>query len=190
MLSVPTVIILTIFLTMASACQMLVPPELLNGCTFTPLVITNPLNGYTVNRFNCNEVVNKDVFTEQPYVYFSNADESKSYTIIMIDPDSPLHSSGQFFLHWAVTNVPGYILKQGLGCTLGDISMEYIGPAPAAFSGPHRYMIFVYVQTKSYISAPLPPFRTRFVLMDWLNSFGGESSIRGPVASVGFISEF
>lgn len=54
---------------------MLVPPELLNGCTFSPLVITNPLNGYTVNRFNCNEVINKDTFTEQPYVYFSNADE-------------------------------------------------------------------------------------------------------------------
>lgn len=107
---------------------MLVPPELLNGCTFSPLVITNPLNGYTVNRFNCNEVINKDTFTEQPYVYFSNADEvvlnvktleewrntekcasilqNKSYTILMIDPDSPLHSSDQFYLHWAVTNVP------------------------------------------------------------------------------------
>lgn len=75
MLRLSTIIILSIPLTMASACQMLVPPELLNGCTFSPLVITNPINGYTVNRFNCNEVVNKDVYTEQPYVYFSNADE-------------------------------------------------------------------------------------------------------------------
>lgn len=105
---------------------MLVPPELLNGCTFSQLLITNPVNGYSVNRFNCNEVINKDVFTEQPYVYFSNADEvfllgdcytekdlcnvlllqDKSYTILMIDPDSPLHNAGQFYLHWAVTNVP------------------------------------------------------------------------------------
>lgn len=75
MLRLPTIIILSVCLTIASGCQMLVPPELLNGCTFAPLIITNPVNGYTVNRFNCNEVVNKDVFTEQPYVYFSNADE-------------------------------------------------------------------------------------------------------------------
>ncbi len=69
-------------------------------------------------------------------------------------------------------------------------STEYTGPSPAAFSGPHRFMIFAYVQTNSYITAPLPEFRSRFVLMDWLKSFGGEAVIRGPVASVGFISEF
>lgn len=75
MLRLPTVLILSISLTIVSSCQMLVPPELLNGCTFSPLVITSPIHGYTVNRFNCNEVVNKDAFTEQPYVYFSNVDE-------------------------------------------------------------------------------------------------------------------
>ncbi len=75
MLGLPTIIVFSICLTIVSSCQMLVPPELLNGCTFSPLIITNPVNGYTVNRFNCNEVINKDVFTEQPYVYFSNADE-------------------------------------------------------------------------------------------------------------------
>lgn len=51
-------------------------------------------------------------------------------------------------------------------------------------------MIFAYVQMSSYITAPLPPFRSQFDLMDWMQSFGGEDIIRGPVASVGFISEF
>lgn len=75
MLRLPTIVILSICITLTSTCQMLVPPELLNGCTFSPLIITNPINAYTVNKFNCNEVINKDVFTEQPYVYFSNAEE-------------------------------------------------------------------------------------------------------------------
>lgn len=75
MIGLATLVILSITFTIVSTCQMLVPPELLNGCTFSPLIITNPINGYTVNRFNCNEVVNKDGFTEQPYIYFSNADE-------------------------------------------------------------------------------------------------------------------
>ncbi|KAJ6636781.1 Phosphatidylethanolamine-binding protein 4 [Pseudolycoriella hygida] len=190
MLRLTTIVILSIYLSIVSACQMLVPPELLNGCTFSPLTITNPTNGYTVNRFNCNEVINKDVFTEQPYVYFSNAEEEKSYTLLMVDPDSPLHNAGQFYLHWAVTNVPGYILKQGLGCTVGDLIFEYTGPSPAAFSGPHRFMIFAYVQMSNYLTAPLPAYRSRFVLMDWLDSFGGEDTLRGPVASVGYITEF
>lgn len=75
MLGLLAILLASIAFTTVSACQMLVPPELLNGCTFSPLIITSPINGYTVNRFNCNEVIHKDVFTEQPYVYFNNADE-------------------------------------------------------------------------------------------------------------------
>lgn len=75
MIELSIIAILSFAVTMVSTCQMLVPSELLNGCTFSPLIIVNPVNGFTVNRFNCNEVVNKDAFTEQPYVYFNNAVE-------------------------------------------------------------------------------------------------------------------
>lgn len=51
-------------------------------------------------------------------------------------------------------------------------------------------MIFAYVQMSNYITTPLPPFRSRFDLIDWMQLFGGEDAIRGPVASVGFVSEF
>lgn len=32
--------------------------------------------------------------------------QDKTYTVMMIDPDYPHHSAGQFYLHWLVTNIP------------------------------------------------------------------------------------
>lgn len=32
--------------------------------------------------------------------------QDRSYTVMMIDPDYPHHSNGQFYLHWLVTNIP------------------------------------------------------------------------------------
>lgn len=57
------------------ACQMLVPSELLNACTFDTLALTVPTTSFTIDRDTCNDVVDKEVFFEQPYVYFSGADD-------------------------------------------------------------------------------------------------------------------
>lgn len=59
----------------AHSCQLLVPAELLNGCIFDSLAITAPSTGISIARETCNELVDKSVFQEQPYVYFSNANE-------------------------------------------------------------------------------------------------------------------
>lgn len=59
----------------AQSCQRLLPVELLNGCTFDALAITLPSNGFSITRESCNELVDKSVFQEQPYVTFSNANE-------------------------------------------------------------------------------------------------------------------
>lgn len=40
--------------------------------------------------------------------------------VVMLDPDTPNHATGEFVLHWAVVNIPGYILKQGLGYNVAD----------------------------------------------------------------------
>lgn len=65
-----------------------------------------------------------------------------------------------------------------------------MGPAPAAFSGPHRYMTFAYEQMAILDGVPVPASRMRFSLADWLEILGGDDVIRGPVASGGYISEF
>lgn len=40
------------------------------------------------------------------------------------------------------------------------------------------------------IDVPQPDGRAKFDPIAWMESFGGEDVIRGPVASIGFTSEF
>lgn len=76
-----TLLLLLLLLAMSirpgpvGACQMLVPSELLNACTFETLALTAPSTSFTIDRDTCNDVVDKEVFAEQPYVYFSGADD-------------------------------------------------------------------------------------------------------------------
>lgn len=51
-------------------------------------------------------------------------------------------------------------------------------------------MCFAYEQLASLENAPIPANRARFALMPWFESVGGEDILRGPVASIGFITEF
>lgn len=66
----------------------------------------------------------------------------------------------------------------------------YAAPDPSPFSGQHRYMIFAYEQIETEIDVPQPDGRAKFDPIAWMESFGGEDVIRGPVASIGFTSEF
>lgn len=68
--------------------------------------------------------------------------------------------------------------------------LGYASPNPSVFSGEHRYMIFVYEQLEYEIEVPQPNGRAKFNLMSWMESFGGEDVIRGPIGSIGFKSEF
>lgn len=51
-------------------------------------------------------------------------------------------------------------------------------------------MIFAFEQLESEIEVPQPESRSKFDLLAWFESFGGEEVIRGPVAAIGFQSEF
>lgn len=67
---------------------------------------------------------------------------------------------------------------------------EYVGPTPPVFSGPHRYMIIAYEQIEAIVNPTPVENRARFELTEWIDSIGGENVLRGPIASVGFISEY
>lgn len=45
------------------------------------------------------------VFATNPFPIVISL-QDRSYTLMMIDPDYPHHSNGQFYLHWLVTNIP------------------------------------------------------------------------------------
>lgn len=66
----------------------------------------------------------------------------------------------------------------------------YRAPDPPVFSGKHRYMIFAYEQMELEIDVPQPDGRAKFDPTKWMDSFGGDDVLRGPVASIGFVSEF
>ncbi|AKC38830.1 phospholipid-binding protein, PBP family [Mycolicibacterium phlei] len=81
-------------------------------------------------------------------------EETQSFAITVYDPDAP---TGSGFWHWAVANLPATTtqLPAGVGngsdlpgdaITLAnDASLKrYIGAAPPAGHGPHRYYIAVH----------------------------------------------
>lgn len=57
------------------SCRLLVPAELINGCIFDPMIISVPSTQFTINRDTCNTAVQKDIFNEQPIVYYGRAKE-------------------------------------------------------------------------------------------------------------------
>lgn len=94
---------------------------------------------------------------QSPQLSWSGAPEgTQSYVVTMYDPDAPTASG---FWHWAVANIPASItsLPAGAGSaetlTLPDAALTllndggirgYVGAAPPAGHGPHRYMLVVH----------------------------------------------
>ena len=96
----------------------------------------------------------KDV---SPQLSWSGAPEgTKSYAVTVYDPDAP---TGSGFWHWAVADIPATVteLPEGAGDDTGSGLPEgafqlpndarlarFIGAAPPAGHGPHRYVIVVH----------------------------------------------
>lgn len=80
--------------------------------------------------------------------------ETRSFAVTVYDPDAPTLSG---FWHWAVANLPATVteLSEGVGdggelpggalTLVNDAGMRrYVGAAPPAGHGPHRYYITVH----------------------------------------------
>ncbi|MBS4099639.1 YbhB/YbcL family Raf kinase inhibitor-like protein [Tsukamurella paurometabola] len=92
--------------------------------------------------------------------------ETKSYAVTCYDPDAPTASG---FWHWAVANIPASVtsLAEGAGdgapgslpegaVTLNnDASLpRYVGAAPPAGHGPHRYIFVVHALNVEKLDLP------------------------------------
>ena len=91
-----------------------------------------------------------------PQLSWSGAPEgTKSYAVTVYDPDAP---TGSGFWHWAVANIPATAtsLPEGAGDDTGSglpapavqlpndaRAARFIGGAPPAGHGPHRYYVTV-----------------------------------------------
>lgn len=106
----------------------------------------------------------KDV---SPQLSWSGAPEgTESYAVTVYDPDAP---TGSGFWHWAVADIPATVteLPEGVGDDTGAGLPEgafqlpndarlarYIGAAPPAGHGPHRYFVVVHALDVASIGVP------------------------------------
>lgn len=102
-----------------------------------------------------------------PQLSWSDAPaDTKSYAITMYDPDAPTMSG---FWHWAVANIPATVTSlpedagddTGSGLPAPAIQLpndartgRFIGGAPPAGHGPHRYLITVHALDVEDIAVP------------------------------------
>lgn len=91
-------------------------------------------------------------------------EETRSFAVTVYDPDAPTASG---FWHWAVANLPGTVaeLPAGIGdgselpgdavTLVNDAGMRrYVGAAPPAGHGPHRYFIAVHALQVEKLDLP------------------------------------
>jgi Raf kinase inhibitor-like YbhB/YbcL family protein len=102
-----------------------------------------------------------------PQLSWSGAPEgTKSYAVTVYDPDAPTQSG---FWHWAVANIPATVttLDEGAGDETGSglpsgayqlpndaRGASFIGAAPPAGHGQHRYFIVVHALDVEDIGVP------------------------------------
>ncbi|MEV4148802.1 YbhB/YbcL family Raf kinase inhibitor-like protein [Amycolatopsis sp. NPDC049691] len=102
-----------------------------------------------------------------PQLSWSGApDGTRSYAVTVYDPDAP---TGSGFWHWAVADIPGTVTEvpegagddTGAGLPEGAFQLpndarvaRYLGAAPPAGHGPHRYFVVVHALDVGSIGVP------------------------------------
>lgn len=119
---------------------------------------------WSAEQFSASVPGGKDI---SPQLSWSGAPEgTKSYAVTVYDPDAP---TGSGFWHWAVADIPATVteLPEGAGDNTGSglpdgavqlpndtRAARFIGAAPPAGHGLHRYFIVVHALDVESIGVP------------------------------------
>jgi Raf kinase inhibitor-like YbhB/YbcL family protein len=127
---------------------------------------TNVTDGaaWPVEQYSSGVPGGKDL---SPQLSWSGAPEgTKSYAVTVYDPDAP---TGSGFWHWAVADIPATVTElpegagddTGSGLPAGAFQLtndarvaRFIGAAPPAGHGPHRYFVVVHALDVESIGVP------------------------------------
>ncbi|XP_026749118.2 phosphatidylethanolamine-binding protein 4-like [Galleria mellonella] len=182
------VFLISYFYGVSLQCSVTDTKSLLEGCDRLMGLNVTSVGGTMVNDHNCDVLLPKQVFMEEPLFQYPLADTKKFYSIIMVDPDAPPQVEGEFYLHMLKSNIPGLALKaEESSKTVGIDYRGYKAPTPPRGTGTHRYMSLLYEQADGNNFLPfVPTSRNRFVLAKWLRG----KNLCGPVAAIQFRSQF
>jgi len=90
----------------------------------------------------------------EPTVRYDEAALDGKYVVMMVDADAPTPHAAKcrYWLHWAVSEVEGRHLRNGVNWlnTEGRVLKEYNPPTPAKGSGKHRYQFLLFAQRYPY----------------------------------------
>ena len=100
-----TILFFLTSLTLVLTCDINFPEDYLNACAYDPLMLMVPDTGFVIASENCGLEILKDVFENQPFVFYSEAQELLKYTLIMVDQDADVNEEN-LYLHWMLTDVP------------------------------------------------------------------------------------
>jgi Raf kinase inhibitor-like YbhB/YbcL family protein len=93
-------------------------------------------------------------------------EDTRSFAVTVLDPDAPTASG---FWHWAVTNIPASTTELASGAgdedapdlPAGALQLRndggfagYVGAAPPAGHGPHRYFVVVHAVDTDELDVP------------------------------------
>ncbi|XP_019949154.2 phosphatidylethanolamine-binding protein 4 [Paralichthys olivaceus] len=123
-----------------------------------------------------------------PQLYFSGAHKSKTYVLVMVDPDAPRRTNptSAYWRHWLVVDVQGAALQSGQihGTTLTD----YHPPIPPQSSGFHRYQFMLFEQPPE-ASVSLSPLENSSRGKWDLQAFVTRFNLGEPVATLQFLTQ-
>jgi len=146
--------------------------------SFSPSALLS-LNFAGVGDIDVGKALTKDQVATQPTVTLSPSDASNkfpgNYTIIMVDADIVgTDETGGVNHHW-LANFVTVANNQVTNGTVQAPVTAYAGPGPAAGSGPHRYVVLLYVQPDTFVQPQefqKPLGVAKFSLTDYVKSSG------------------